>query len=246
VAVASEDDDPRRRRAKEWQSAEHDAVTKVGPMPMPDAPTARLERPAGPTEEDTALVALPDEQPKKPPVQFQILPAPEESSRSVGVGTIVVAVTGAIVAVVALVVLLGGGDDENERGVQAAIETSAPAEETTAVEPAPRPPPPPATAAGADELVRAGNEALLQGLGDRAEGYYLAATRADADSAPAWRGLGASRELRADRPGALAAYRRYLELAPDAPDAMTTLTRIEQLAPPPPPPARPVRRRRRR
>lgn len=253
--------DDRRGTGGGWPG-EHDAVTRE--VPMPDAKTRRVERPIL-DEESTAIVALPEGAPKRGPIDMSLLPAAEEeSARSrtgpmVALGVVALLVVGLLV----LATVDFGGDPVVEtpstsgpaatppgRGLAAPASVVVPASTATPTTPAataaPSPRLEPTTTAGADELVGAGRQALVQGLPDRAEGYFLAATRADPHSVAAWHGLGTSRELRADRTGALDAYRRALELGPSHPDAPAIRARTDHLSPPPPAKRSPRRRARRR
>jgi hypothetical protein len=71
--------------------------------------------------------------------------------------------------------------------------------------------------------------ALLRGDTERAIARFQAALAMNRDSAPAWRGLGIAFERKQEAVKALAAYRRYLELATQGPQREAVLKRIRLL-----------------
>ncbi|MCB9593799.1 MAG: tetratricopeptide repeat protein [Sandaracinaceae bacterium] len=103
------------------------------------------------------------------------------------------------------------------------IVASAPAAPATADAP------PASDRVRAERLTRQGTHALTEGLVPQAIQRFGAATLADPDHAPAWRGLGLANQ-RMGRPAeARRAYTHYLALAPTARDAAAIRARLEAL-----------------
>jgi Flp pilus assembly protein TadD len=70
---------------------------------------------------------------------------------------------------------------------------------------------------------------ILRGRFAAAADVLRALVRVEPSLGAAWRGLGLAEELMRHRPEAIRAYRRYLELHPDAPDAALVQTRIDRV-----------------
>jgi Flp pilus assembly protein TadD len=105
--------------------------------------------------------------------------------------------------------------------------------------------PPPSAAAGAKphgatpapepsspaaQQVGAGTSALLAGQTAEATRRFRAALGSEPANAHAWRGLGLALEQQQDFEQALAAYKRYLSLAPSGPQADAVRKRMRALA----------------
>jgi len=75
-------------------------------------------------------------------------------------------------------------------------------------------------------------QAQLRHLGS-AEESFRRALAVDPSLAPAYYGLGLILSEKSDTPGAMEAWRRYLEVAPDGAKAVEVRNRIREMAPPP-------------
>ena len=81
----------------------------------------------------------------------------------------------------------------------------------------------------AKSLYKDGLQRFVGGDTGAAIGKFQAALDRDPGYAPAHRGLGMAYERKGDRSRATRAFKRYLELAPDAPDAAAVRDRLEKL-----------------
>jgi serine/threonine-protein kinase len=83
----------------------------------------------------------------------------------------------------------------------------------------------------AAELHAEGAQLFIKGMHGQAKDRFKAAIQADPRHAPSHRGLGLVYQAQNRRAKAVAALRRYLELAPGAPDAAAIQARIDRLEP---------------
>src|SRR6185503_4616215 len=113
------------------------------------------------------------------------------------------------------------------RTIKAPIRVAPVTPAPTVAEPVPAEPPKPAVSAGS--LVSRGTDLAIHGKLQPAREAFEAAIATEPTNAAAHRGLGIVYQRTGAAAQAIAAYRRYLELRPDAQDAAVIQDRITSL-----------------